>query len=667
MDDWGDPWADSSERNTDFRVKGGSGTVLAGFGDDAGWSECAGGDNTRAWGLSASDSEKRELEQEKEKDNVSLRYAAATAAEETSLHDVSAARIHTNTTAVDNQASAVLTMSQGSRFESSGDGNILSLESVPMALENIPSLEHSAVPHTNPGVVQDVVGLKFEELIAPAVKGHHEQTADSRVQPSPSEFMPEEQHLRQTPLSIPLPLIDQLFGSIRVAENLLEPKSALISTSSVRKAWYRLSRPETLRGFNSGDTDGNYVRVTWPKSGIRNHTINVVSKLVTEDLNHTKEEPLSGSTVLFNWNAANEPAEPVQEPPNLKDVSRYAVKATTHGRNRSLPATSFAAPEPPIVFSWSALPAEGSVWADYSLSEGPSAWPTSGQLSSIKDEQSQHKRAVTISGPTIQATGTSRSGLSFDFLKEPAGNCPVLSSAELPMLMTTDGNTPHQNDLPEKEDDDWGEMMQSSVSPGTTNDATTTSELTDTDVRELSRKRSPPVSKPRADSPHEVQLPESFLSELPRKTAIRTYLMNKVARIPSNSKPRPSNIVEHGMTENDETFVEAKSKGSMQTGISTENFTAGEIIPEDTQQLAVPFYPNKEKMDFEFPTAETNSRELPRLNNAVASMESVVKSVDFEAAQRPEISTTAEYASTENDEMLGAMLSSLPDLSYMLR
>jgi hypothetical protein len=690
MDDWGDPWADSSERNADYQLKGGSGTVLAGFGDDAGWNEWAGGD-IGAWGPSNGENEKHETEAEKEMDNGSLEHATATAASETVLHDVPEDRIYPETIAMDIRASTVLKFPQEDRSapvsislsEPSEDGKFLSPESVRMSIGDMGSLGDPAVARTNPDVAQEVVNMELKDATVTPVERHLEQTTDSRTRPGPCESMLEEQRLRQTPSSIHLPLIDQLFGSLRVAEDLLEPKSSLISTSSVRKAWYRLSRPETLRGYNSGETDGNYVRVTWPKSGIRNETINVISKLVTEDLNRTKEEPMSGNTVLFNWNAASEPAAAVQEPPSLKDAPRFAVKATSHGRNKSLPVTSLPAPEPLVVFSWSALPTEGSAWSDISLPDGPSARPTSMQLSGVKEEQSQHKRAVTFSGTTIQATGTSQPGLSFDFLKKPTGNFPVLP-AELSMPKTTDEteaeNTPQENDLLEEEDDDddWGEMVQSPVSPETTSDATTIGELTETDIRVLSRKRPTPVSKPRSISPHEVQLPESFLSELPRKAAIRSYLTDKVARISSNSKPPLSNIAEPVIIENDETLDDAKSERSLQIGIPTDKIeleknlntdpAADETIPEDTQQLSTPFHPNEEKMDLELPTAKPKSKDLPEPNNAIPSMDNVAKPTHFESTlQHPEISITTEHSLAENDEKLEDMLGSLPDLSYMLR
>ncbi|KAF2403079.1 hypothetical protein EJ06DRAFT_580259 [Trichodelitschia bisporula] len=66
-----------------------------------------------------------------------------------------------------------------------------------------------------------------------------------------------------------LSLIDSLYPARKGPSTQQPPLDTLISTTSARKAWYRLTRGQTLREFNKGDADDNYIRVAWPDSAIR--------------------------------------------------------------------------------------------------------------------------------------------------------------------------------------------------------------------------------------------------------------------------------------------------------------------------------------------------------------------------------------------------------------
>jgi len=134
-----------------------------------------------------------------------------------------------------------------------------------------------------------------------------------------------------------------------------EPPRELLSTTSSRKMWHRISRLGTLRAYDSGDVN-DYVRVTWPQSATRKKVLETVSRWVTEDrMNHgvvlfgTNSNPYGPS---FSW--TDKPAaeanttpriQPI-EPPRSRQTRRSSVAATAAGSDDSKR------------FSWSSMPAE---------------------------------------------------------------------------------------------------------------------------------------------------------------------------------------------------------------------------------------------------------------------------------------------------------------------
>jgi hypothetical protein len=92
-------------------------------------------------------------------------------------------------------------------------------------------------------------------------------------------------------------LVEKLFDQpvTKPNERLDDPGDVIASASS-RKAWYRITRPETLREFDGGDSDGNYVRVRWPDSRVRQKTLEIVSSWM-------KDDRVGDSGRGFGWNA----------------------------------------------------------------------------------------------------------------------------------------------------------------------------------------------------------------------------------------------------------------------------------------------------------------------------------------------------------------------------
>jgi len=60
------------------------------------------------------------------------------------------------------------------------------------------------------------------------------------------------------------------------------PNDPIFSTSS-RKAWYRLTRKQTLREYKTGTDDDTYLRVTWANSHIQAEAKKIVSRWASEE------------------------------------------------------------------------------------------------------------------------------------------------------------------------------------------------------------------------------------------------------------------------------------------------------------------------------------------------------------------------------------------------
>lgn len=78
-------------------------------------------------------------------------------------------------------------------------------------------------------------------------------------------------------------LIGKLFDRPLPKRGSFDECEDIILSATVRKAWYRLTRKETLREFNKGDPDNSYVRVRWRQSEVRKRTLAIVSRWAQDD------------------------------------------------------------------------------------------------------------------------------------------------------------------------------------------------------------------------------------------------------------------------------------------------------------------------------------------------------------------------------------------------
>ncbi|RCI16874.1 hypothetical protein L249_2047 [Ophiocordyceps polyrhachis-furcata BCC 54312] len=231
--------------------------------------------------------------------------------------------------------------------------------------------------------------------------------------------------------------LDSIFpstsGSPSPERTTMSPVDDTFSTVSERKAWYRISRPGSMRRHNLGDEEG-YTRVGWAKSRTRERTLKIVRRWMEEDssgggLNLLGRRLGSGRSTSFNWDSpASTTPVPIEE----------LLRSRERGVERlGGPARAVAA------FDWSgrvdvvavaSQPAEASM-VGVPL-KGPQALQPADQAFSLKAPHPS-STAVAPSRQTASSPSPAAAG---------------------------DGNNEEEEEGEEEDEDDWGEMVSAPAS-----------------------------------------------------------------------------------------------------------------------------------------------------------------------------------------------------------
>ncbi|KAG5946278.1 hypothetical protein E4U59_004172 [Claviceps monticola] len=244
-------------------------------------------------------------------------------------------------------------------------------------------------------------------------------------------------------IALPYPIdfsnLDELFPGTETTSSIQPAHLPDISTdpfSSVaqRKAWYRLSRPGSLRKHNLGDDD-TYVRVSWHNSHIRHDVLTTVRRWLEED-------SLAGGRMLlgrrlgnragasmFNWDS-DAPGVHISE---LLSQKRNMKKGAGHARLASAAVQGTTSPID-ASFGWST-----------SVPTSPLRADTGGSFSSMAEQRSeerpsvQRKEAGSDQG-VLEAGPWSTTAMKSDESLRPSEKAPSVE---------------------EDDEDDWGEMVSS--------------------------------------------------------------------------------------------------------------------------------------------------------------------------------------------------------------
>lgn len=271
-------------------------------------------------------------------------------------------------------------------------------------------------------------------------------------------------------------LLDELFTPLQVAEELQKAHEDPVYSTSARKAWYRLTRKQTMREFNGGTGDDNYIRVTWATSNVRTEVNKIVGRWAREDrLSGTGP----GARASFYWDTPA-PVQPQKQTKHLRTKTSVLMPRVAAPARQSLPPL---ATDAPAAFSWNSPIVPVDTWQhldplpviqDHAVSD-------KGQ---IEEERSfSTSDVLQRSEPHVpeEAPNAARETLSV------AGLISSPTSSATPALTDLWANVSSVNtDIPAKhvsesttldDDDEWGEMV-GSPTVSTPNTPQTTSQNT---------------------------------------------------------------------------------------------------------------------------------------------------------------------------------------------
>lgn len=302
------------------------------------------------------------------------------------------------------------------------------------------------------------------------VDSEHGEKQDPKGLDSLAETVAQRQ-APSTELSSDKALLSQLFSLGEESPTELEEYGDPIFSTSARKAWYRLTRKQTMREFNHGENDDNYVRVTWTNSTVRTEVNKVVGRWAREDrISGTGP----GARASFYWDTPA-PAEARAPFSHLRTQSSVPATKTALPARQSLPPLATG---PSASFDWSSS-ASVDPWkiespvqrssptlqalknptvAKLQRQEGRSV---SLDLTPRRSEQTVHKRTATVSQPPPETKAVAHlaSPPITQSTAEPSDPWAKLESSE-----TSSTSTNEVTDTVD-DDDDWGETVQTPTLP----------------------------------------------------------------------------------------------------------------------------------------------------------------------------------------------------------
>jgi hypothetical protein len=267
-----------------------------------------------------------------------------------------------------------------------------------------------------------------------------------------------------------LKLLNKLFKPFKPRKKTRRSEQSiedLIESTATRKTWYRVTRPQTLRGFMSGEVDDSYVRVAWPSSQIRTDAIKIVSHWASEDRIHGKTVLGGTSKASFGWDepstsvtAKRRSVSNIRPPPNSLHLRQLSLLA----KDATLP------PSPVASFGWSTSPS-ASAFAGKAIESATPSPTTSNAENPWRRSVPSRPSSLQISSASIDAifAGNTEGSEGPQIPHAPpATSSTTLSAAETCLSINT-SIASHEARAPaadhEDDDDEWGEMVQSPPPP----------------------------------------------------------------------------------------------------------------------------------------------------------------------------------------------------------
>ncbi|CBY00184.1 hypothetical protein IAQ61_011118 [Plenodomus lingam] len=298
--------------------------------------------------------------------------------------------------------------------------------------------------------------------------GDIEEDTSPDSQSFQNEPAPAQQIFKDNIFRVDTTLLDELFRPLqKLGKQDEEAPDDPIYSTAARKAWYRLTRKQTLREYNNGNADDNYIRVTWANSEIRKEVNKVVGRWAREDrLSGTGP----GARASFYWDTSA-PLEPKRPLVHSRTKSHVPTPRAVIPARQSLPPVNTSAS---AAFDWSSAET-----ADYWKLDSPAPRSASSPLTANPVQACQLNResravSVTTTSPDLgMCEIVSIQPFETMGAADPIAPPPITSS--LPALtepLNTSGSIDtkiKQTDddgaavAPVEDDDEWGEMVGSPI------------------------------------------------------------------------------------------------------------------------------------------------------------------------------------------------------------
>ncbi|KAH7067913.1 hypothetical protein FB567DRAFT_253066 [Paraphoma chrysanthemicola] len=271
-------------------------------------------------------------------------------------------------------------------------------------------------------------------------------------------------------------LTEQLFPASKENTKLAEAPEDPIFSISARKAWYRLTRKQTMREYNNGNDDDNYVRVNWASSSIRTEVNNVVGRWAREDrISGTGP----GARASFYWDTPA-PTESELNAIHARQRSSVSIASASVQRESNAPALSSTAA---VAFNWSSPTPTSNPWHQDSPGIRSASSPIAPRHPAVTKVQRQEARAVSVDLTPRQPNAAKHARTLTTNVETPIVpslvSPPIKNTSTVPTALETwtgfdalDSTAAPKSDsvdAPVDDDDEWGEMVSTpTVSTPTT-------------------------------------------------------------------------------------------------------------------------------------------------------------------------------------------------------
>ncbi|KAF2448512.1 hypothetical protein P171DRAFT_428572 [Karstenula rhodostoma CBS 690.94] len=288
-------------------------------------------------------------------------------------------------------------------------------------------------------------------------------------------------------------LLAELFPSVKNSPQMEEAPDSPVSSTSTRKVWYRITRKQTMREYNSGAVDDNYIRVTWKTSHIKSEAVKTVARWANEDRIAGRGP---GARASFFWDSPHSPTDKRASfaSPHSRKTSAASVSKPVRPVSQALPPIST---DGSAAFDWSSPSSATHTVPDTSGLRSTSS-PIVAKHSAITKLQRQSRRAVSVDlSSSPRATSSHRRTstatelhhgppavysskftpieahprVSFDPWSSKTTSSPVAPVSAPPTekfdpwaslgALDTGSYPKAPSAAPDDDDEDWGEMVES--------------------------------------------------------------------------------------------------------------------------------------------------------------------------------------------------------------